>query len=130
MTNTPFRDTAKKIARNMDYLDMSVRSNRARSHGWWRNLVEYGAWEGPGNNRVGPPTPEALAGIAALFETTEDQVSAMIAADWYGVQPDADVSARALRLGPLLDSLSEHDAELVEVVARRLAQPSAQAEAA
>jgi hypothetical protein len=130
MSTTPFRDTASKIARNMDYLDMSVASKRARSHGWWRNVVEYGAWEGPGNNRVGPPTPDALAGIAALFGTSEEQVSAMIAADWYGVHPDTEVSARALRLSPVLDTLSEHDAELVEALARRLAQPVTQAEAA
>jgi hypothetical protein len=60
-----------------------------------------------------------------FFGTTEDQVSAMIAADWYGVHPDAEISARALRLSPALDSLSEADAELVETLARRLAGESA-----
>lgn len=122
MRREPFRDTARKIAQTKDYLTMSVECNRARSHGWWKNLVEYGAWRGPGNNRVGPPTPEALKGIAVLFGTTEKQVAAMVAADWYGVHPDLDVSTRVLRLGPVLDQLAEPDAELLETLARRLAK--------
>lgn len=96
-------------------------SDRARSHAWWKNLVEYGAWEGPGV-RVGPPSPEALAGIAKLFGTSEEQVCAMIAADWYGVHPDTELSARTQRLGPVLDKLSDSDADLVEAVAQRLSK--------
>jgi hypothetical protein len=119
MSESPFRDTAKEISRTKDYVTMSVECDRARSHAWWKNLVECGAWRGPGT-RVGPPTPEALDGIAKLFGTTVEQVSAMIAADWYGMHPDADVSARALRLGPTLDELDEADAELLEAIARRL----------
>jgi len=69
---------------------------------------------------TGPPDREALPGIAKLFGTTTDQVAAMIAADWYGVHPDTDISARALRLGPTLDQLAESDAELVERLAQRL----------
>ncbi len=124
MSKTPFRDTARKIAQTKDYLTMSVQCDRARSHGWWKNLVEYGAWRGPGTSRVGPPDPDAIPGIAKLFGTTEAQVAAMIAADWYGVHPDADISPRALRLSPILDQLSESDAELVEALARSLAAKS------
>ncbi|MCO5994767.1 hypothetical protein [Actinoallomurus rhizosphaericola] len=126
MSSSPFRDTARKIARNKDYYSMAWESDRARSHGWWKNLIEYGAWQGPpGGGRVGPPDPEALDGIAKLFGTTTERVSAMIAADWYGVRPDTDLSARVLSLGPVLDRLTDSDAELVEDLARRLAQPNA-----
>lgn len=121
MSTTPFQDTAKQISRTKDYLTMSFDSDRARSHGWWKNLVEYGAWQGPGKNRVGPPDREALDGIANLFGTTREQVAAMVAADWYGVYPDTDVSARTLRLGPALDELTDSDAEMLEGLARRLA---------
>ncbi len=101
---------------------MSYESDRARSHGWWKNLVEHGAWGGRNGNRVGPPTPETLPGIAKLFGTTVEQVAAMVAADWYDVYPDADVSARALALGPTLDRIDESDAALLETLAKRLAR--------
>lgn len=120
MSKYPFRDTARDIARTKDYITMSVESDRARSHGWWRNVVEHGPWRGPGSSRVGPPDPEALPGIAKLFGTTPSQVAVMVAADWYGVYPDTDISGRTLQLGPILDSLNEKDARLVEAVARRL----------
>jgi len=124
MTSTPFRDTAKQIYSQMsnDYIMMQVGSDRARSHGWWRNLVEHGAWKGPGGNRVAPPSPDALKGIAKLFGTTVEQVEAMIAADWYNVHPDTEVSARALRLSSALDQLDESDAEMVETLVRRLSK--------
>jgi len=121
MSDSPFRDLAQEIARNSDYITMSVNSDRARSHGWWKNLVEYGAWAGPGTTRVGPPDPEALSGIAKLFGVTEDQVAAMVAADWYGVGSESELSARVLRLGPLIDELEVVDAKLVERLIHRLA---------
>ncbi len=99
---------------------MSVNSDRARSHGWWRNLVEHGAWGGPGATRVGPPDREALPGIAALFGTSEEQVAKMVAADWYDVEGDGQLSPWTLRLAPVLERLSESDAELVETLVRRL----------
>lgn len=46
----------------------------------------------------------------------------MVAADWYGVYPDTDIAARTLRLGPALDGLTDTDAEMLEALARRLAQ--------
>jgi hypothetical protein len=102
---------------------MSVECGRARSHTWWKRLVEHGPWgQGPGYGRVGPPDPEALEGIAELFGTTVEQVAAMVAADWYGVNPDTDVSTRVLRLGPVLDNLDDADAELVKSLAHRLSR--------
>jgi hypothetical protein len=82
--------------------------------------VERGPWGE--DDRVSPPGPETLAGFANLFGTTVEQVQVMIAADWYGVHPDVDISARALRLGPVLDGLEQGDADLVEALARRLAR--------
>lgn len=46
----------------------------------------------------------------------------MIAADWYGVHPKTEVSARVLRMSPVLDKLTETDSEMVEALARRLAR--------
>lgn len=88
--------------RTKDYIAMSVDSDRdrVRSHSWWKNLTEWGAWNGPGATRVGPPDPEALPGIAKLFATSVEQVAAMVAADWYGVHPDTELSARTPRPGP------------------------------
>lgn len=110
------------IANSKDYLTMSVECGRARSHTWWKRFVEQGAWgESPGYGRVGPPEPQALDGIARLFGTTRDQVAKMVAADWFGVHPETEVSTRVLRLSPVLDALDEADAKLVEALARRLA---------
>jgi hypothetical protein len=126
MADTPFRDTASTIHRSKDYLTMSVECGRARSHTWWKRLVEYGPWQSRGYGRVGPPDLEALDGIASLFGTTTDQVAAMVAADWYGVHPETNVLTRMLRLSPVLDALDEDDAKLVEAVARRLASDDRQ----
>lgn len=122
MSNSPFRENAKKINQKKDYIRMQVDCDGVRSHSWWKNLVEYGAWQGPGNLRVGPPTPEAVPGIAKLFGTSKEEVCAMIAADWYGVNPNGDVSSRVRRLGPTLEALAEPDADLIEAFARRLAR--------
>jgi hypothetical protein len=120
MTPTPFQETAQQIARNKSYVVMSADSGEARSHGWWKNLVEKGAWGSAGAGRVGPPDDKAIAGIAKLFGTSEEQVAAMIAADWYGVHGDADLSPRVQRLAPALDNLDQHDFDLVESLIDRL----------
>lgn len=99
---------------------MSVECDRVRSHSWWRNLVEYGAWSGP-NARVGPPTPDEFDGIAKLFRTTREQVAAMIAADWYGIQPDERFSTRVMNLAPLLDQLTEEQADALSVIIQAMA---------
>ncbi|NJP33730.1 hypothetical protein [Micromonospora thermarum] len=122
MADQPFREAAQRAYRrlNNDYIRMQVASDSARSHGWWRNLVEHGPWAGH-SGRTAPPSPEAIPGIAKLFRVTEDQVREMIAADWYGVQPDVNVSPRALQLAQALDELDEADMALAEGLIRRLA---------
>lgn len=100
---------------------MSVHSDRARSHGWWRNVVEFGPWNGPGETRVGPPTPEAIQGIAKLFGTTTERVSAMVAQDWYQVGQTSGHSSRVARLAHGIDQLNEDDTDLVEQLINRLA---------
>lgn len=118
---TPFRDIAAKIAQDKGYMAMAFGSDMARSHTWWKRLVEYGPWQTRGYGRLGPPDPEALDGIAKLFGTTAEQVAVMVAADWYGVRPTTDVSADVRRLSPLIDRLNEADGELVGTLVRRLA---------
>ncbi|MFI2734767.1 hypothetical protein [Streptomyces sp. NPDC018711] len=120
MTSTPFRDTVKSISRTKDYIEMQVESDKARSHSWWRNVVEYGPWRGPGNTRVGPPTPDEFPGIAKLFGTSEEQVQAMIAADWYNIEPHGGVSPRVMNLAPMLDQLSDEQADALGVIVRAL----------
>lgn len=103
---------------------MDAESGRARSHGWWRRLVEDGPWgKGYRTGRVGPPDREALEGIAKLFGTSPTRVAEMVAADWYGVSTEMEVSDRVLNLSHVLDALSHEDAKLVEDIARRLAYP-------
>lgn len=124
MSSTPFQDAARDVARRTgdDYVRMQVDSEGARSHAWWRNLVRHGAWE-PAGSRVGPPTPEAIPGIAALFNTTEDQVARMIAADWYGVQSGSAVPAQAEKIAAVLGTLDQEDLDLVDDLVGRLAKP-------
>jgi hypothetical protein len=122
MSDTPFWDRAKELARTKDYVTMDAESGRARSHGWWRRLVENGPWgSGYNTGRVGPPDREAIDGIATLFGTSPERVAEMIAADWYGVRAEIEVSDRVLNLSHVLDALSDEDAKLVERMARRLA---------
>jgi hypothetical protein len=122
MSDTPFWDAARELARKMDYVEMQVRSDRARSHAWWRRMVEYGPWGGGTSSagRVGPPEREAIPGIAKLFGTTPERVAEMIAADWYGVRTEADVSERVLNFRHLIDALDPDDVLLVDHILRRL----------
>ena len=121
MSDTPFRDTARKLSLGGNYARLQVKSDGARSFTWWRNLVEYGPWGGEYGPSVGPPKPDAVPGIAKLFRVSEQRVREMIAEDWFGVNHNADVSQRVMRIASALDSLSERDADLVADVARRLA---------
>lgn len=117
MSDTPFRDAATQVFEQAgrSYVRMAVECDEVRSHSWWRNYLESDdPW------RVSPPDPSTWAGFAKMFETTEGQVKGMIAADWFGVQPD--VSARTLRFAPDLDALSVPDANLARKLVRRLAR--------
>lgn len=84
--------------------------------------MEHGPWQTRGYGRVAPPTPDKLEAIAKLFQTSTERVAAMIAADWYDVQPKTQVSARVLRIESMLDKLTDSDADMVEALARRLAR--------
>ncbi len=84
---------------------MSYESNRARSHSWFRNMAEYGAWGTTTNGaRVGPPTPDEFKGLAKLLGTTPDQIASMVVADFYGVDTGNGFSARMQRLSPIIDN--------------------------
>src|SRR5258706_15872904 len=126
MKSNPFLDRPTEIARSKAYTTMSIDSGKARSHTWWRRLVENGPWGPDIGFRVTPPPPEAIKGIAKLFHTSPNRVREMIAADWYEVPPRSDVSPRALNLSHVLDTLSDEDAKLVETVACRLAKGAGQ----
>lgn len=104
----------------MDWVVMSVKADQARSHSWMKNMVENGAWGKAGTSRVGPPTPDAFAGLAKLLGTSEDAVASMIAADFYGVGDSGGYSARVQRLAPMIESLTDDDADLVELLVGRL----------
>ena len=69
---------------------------RARTRGGGTSFVT--AHGSPQARESGPQRPEAIPGIAALFNTTEDQVARMIAADWYGVQSGNAVPAQAEKI--------------------------------
>jgi hypothetical protein len=134
MSTTPFRDLVQSMieANRGDYVALQYGCDSARSHSWWRNVDRYGAWGAivsPGYTgsparatRVGPPKPDEIPGIARLFNTTEDQVRRMIAADWYGVpiKNDPRTSALVRRLGPVLDQLDRDDVALIELLLSRL----------
>ena len=51
----------------------------------------------------------------------------MVVADFYDVDTGNGFSARMQRLSPIIDSLVEADAELIEKTARRLGQASQKA---
>jgi hypothetical protein len=122
-TETPFRDTATALRDSKGYLRMQVECDDARSHTWWKRLVEDGPWGSrPGVGRVGPPEPDTLGPIANLFGTTPERVAEMIAADWYGVRPENGVSNHTRNLSYLLDALEDDDVSLLETIARRLAK--------
>lgn len=104
---------------------MAYESDRARSHSWMKNMTEHGAWGSAGSGRVGPPTPDEFRGLAKLLGTTKEKVAEMVAADFYGVDTGAEYSSRMQSLAPLIDQLSEEDAELIEQMVRRLTNRSA-----
>ncbi len=52
----------------------------------------------------------------------------MIAADWYGVRRDVQLSPIAQRLGPALDALDDDEVALIEDLVRRLAARRKQAQ--
>lgn len=115
------QDSLNKLrSEGLDWLDMSVKANRARSHSWLKNMAEHGAWGQAGAGRVGPPTPSEFSGLAQLLGTTEAAIARMVAADFYGVDTSNGYSARVQRMAPSIDALSEADASLIEDLVGRL----------
>lgn len=122
-STTPFQDALKKIHDSgRDWVSMSVGADQARSFSWIKNMTENGAWGTGGAGRVGPPTRAEFEGFAKLLGVTPDQVGRMVVMDFYGVETLGEYSPRVHRLAPLIDELSEDDADLVESMARRLTQ--------
>lgn len=120
---TPFQDALKKVHDSgRDWVSMSVGADQARSFSWMKNMTENGAWGTGGAGRVGPPTKADFKGFAKLLGVTPEQVGRMVVMDFYGVETLGEYSPRVDRLAPLLDALSEDDADLIESVARRLAK--------
>jgi hypothetical protein len=117
-TSRPFTDRVNylRLERKYRYQDLVTRSDEARSSAWFNNLCNSSnPWV------VGPPTLDAIPGLARLFEVSEARVSAMIAEEWYGVG-GTNVSARAHQLAPTLDVLTDDDFARVEDLVTRLAK--------
>lgn len=85
-------------------------------------MAEHGAWGRGGAGRVGPPTPDQFPGLARLLGTSEDQIAAMVVADFYKVDTGNEFSARVRRLAPKLENLAEDDADMVEELVARLSR--------
>lgn len=99
---------------------MSVKADQVRSHSWFRNMVENGPWGVGGAGRVGPPTPTEFGGLAKLLGTTPETVAELVAADFYGVDANSAYSARVKRMAPTIESLSDSDANMIEMLVSRL----------
>ncbi|MFJ4469179.1 hypothetical protein ACIP2X_17025 [Streptomyces sp. NPDC089424] len=111
--STPFRDRVLELHKSMRYTDMAQACDKVRQESWWNEVAN--------GKDVGPPYRDRdIDGIAKLFQTTADQVRAMVAEQWLGVAP-AHLSDRVKRLAPQIDSLDGDDAELVEAFTDRLA---------
>lgn len=110
----PFRDAIERLHnRGTTYARMARKSGELRSTAWFNNV------KAGGSRLVGPPPPHILHGFARLFDMTWEQVAAMVAESWYGVQTEG-ASERVKRIAPALDALDEADAELVERLVTRL----------
>src|SRR5438270_4352897 len=96
----PFTQTVIRLNRSgVRYYDMQQDSGEARSSGWFNKVAN--------RERVSPPPPETLDGLARLFGTTPEAVASMVAEEWYGIRPDEPTHDRVKRLAPALAMLSE-----------------------
>lgn len=94
------------------YQQMEAETQRVRSFTWFYN-VAIGQY-------VRPPKVEEFDRFAALFGVTPEQVGLWVAEEWFGITHH-DVSSRVRALEPVLDALTDEDAEMIEKLARRLA---------
>ncbi|MER6530594.1 hypothetical protein [Streptomyces sp. NPDC001508] len=127
MTEKPFTSRVQHLFKHITYEQMAEESCGTRSASWWRHVqLEQ-------TDRFNPPPPKDLPGIAKLFGTTEEQVAAMIANEFYGITRFPNPrSERERRFAEDLNALSEEDADLVLRLVKRLihkadAEPNGQA---
>ena len=114
MGSEPFRQKVVDLNRTMRFSDMAHECNDARSSAWWNNVKN--------GQRVAPPPPEILDDIGRLFGVPAERVAEMVAEQWYGISPTADLSMRVRAIGSSLDALSDRDYALVESLVHRLAK--------
>jgi hypothetical protein len=85
---------------------MGVRSNWARSSGWFNKLVN----EDVGN----PPPPATLEGLAQLLRVSRRRVAELVAEQWYGVRPDDEIPPHLRALLEALQGVAEEDLPYIE----------------
>lgn len=98
--------------KGMRFIDMQIRSDEARSAGWW-NQVANGVI-------VNPPPRDLFPKFAQMMGVTERRVAEMAAEEWYGVTPMDGISNRVQGLADAIDSLSDDDVAMVEALIHRL----------
>ena len=78
----PFSSRLEEIRRLRGYrfVDLEQVAGRARSSGWFNNLLN-----GRSPWRVQPPSDDTIDDLAHLLETTPTHVREMIAEEWYDV---------------------------------------------
>ncbi|MGA5329171.1 hypothetical protein ACPCJT_22660 [Streptomyces griseoincarnatus] len=109
-----FTDRVRMINRYKTLAEMEEGCDRVRKASWWGRVARF-------DESTQPPFYDVeIAGIAKLFNTTQEQVRAMITEEWFGVAP-AKASSRVKRMAPQIDSLHENDFTLVESILNRLA---------
>ncbi|MGC9536534.1 hypothetical protein [Streptomyces sp. UG1] len=109
-----FTARAQQLAQYMTLTEMEQACNGVRKASWWGRVARY-------DETTQPPFYDSeIAGIAALFGTTQDQVRAMIVEEWFGIAPPR-VSGRVKLIAPQVDALAEGDFHLVEGLVNRLA---------
>jgi hypothetical protein len=120
----PFSSRLEEIRRLRGYrfVDLERFAGRARSSGWFNNLLN-----GRSPWRVQPPSDDTIDDLAHLLETTSTHVREMIAEEWYDVGR-TEQSGRVAALAPRLDALSDEDADFVEQMVQRLLKNGSAAE--
>lgn len=115
MTETPFTSRVQHLFKHITYEQMAEESGGTRSASWWRHVhLEQ-------TDLFNPPPPKDLPGIAKLFGTTEEQVAAMIAHEFYGVARYPNLrSERERHFAQDLNALSAEDSDLVLELVKRL----------
>lgn len=107
-TKGPFRDAVVKLyawGHGLRFQDIAAGCDHVRSATWWNQVHNAKA--------VSPPAVELMPYLGKVLGFPAEAVAEMVAAQWYGVTK-ADVSERVARMAPLIDSLSEEMAAVLE----------------